>query len=309
MSRRNLDFANIANKHFAEILHQDVSDHIGETIKLEDAPKLLENGSIAPITGSVVRFSAVDRKNYELRLEFFHGPFGDGGTLIDPEGEDDDQDIEGRALSNTYRAILWLPDRGTAGILAVEAFGRACPYRRILASMKMVHSTTHRLFVEAGVADKAAVAHFIRNGIVRELEVTAHGTARDGDVLAERVKMVVQISGASRLQDTMREKALQWANAQWQRLTNQDARRELAKELTTAAVGVTIPLDFDDSLLRIDGPNDRKRTLRPSREIGEWIYDVADYRIEDERWFTLVSTSIAEVFPMIAASEGVVPPS
>ncbi|MFI6820711.1 hypothetical protein ACIBJE_07125 [Micromonospora sp. NPDC050187] len=309
MGRKNLDFGNIANKHFVDILHQDISDNIDETLKLEDPPKILENGSSAPPTGSVVRFTAIDRKELELRLDFFHGPFGEGGTLIDPEGEDDDQDVEGRALSNPYRAILWFPRKGTAGILAVEARGRACPYRRILASLKYIHSTTHRLFVEAGVADKAAVAHFIRNGVVRELEVTSHGTARDGDVLTDRVKMVVKISGASKLQEKMREKALQWANVQWKRLTNQDARRALAKELTTTAVGVTIPLDFDDSLLRIDGPNDRKRTLRPSRDVGEWIYDIADYRLDDDKWFAQVSASIAEIFPTIAASEGVVPPS
>ncbi|MCX5066583.1 hypothetical protein OOJ91_11915 [Micromonospora lupini] len=199
MSRKNLDFGDIEDRHFADILQPDIADSINETLKLEDPPKILENGSSAPPTGSVVRFTALDRKNYELRLDFFHGPFGDGGTLIDPEGEDEDQDVEGRALSNPYRAILWLPEKGTAGILAVEARGRACPYRRILGSLKYLQSTTHRLFVEAGVADRAAVAHFIRNGIVRELEVTSHGTARDGDVLADRVKMVVKISGASKL--------------------------------------------------------------------------------------------------------------
>lgn len=309
MGRKNLDFSNIANRHYADILQQDISERIDDTLKLEDPPKQLEDGSYAPPTGSVVRFTAIDRKNFEIRLDFYHGPFGEGGTLIDPEGEDEDQEIEGRALSNPYRAILWFPEKGTAGILAVEARGRACPYKRILSSLKNVQSTKHRLFVEAGVADKAAVAHFIRNGVVRELEVTSHGTARDGDSLTDRVTMVIKISGASKLQENMREKALQWANAQWKRLTNQDARRALANELTTTAVGVTIPLDFDDSLLRIDGPHDRKRTLRPSRDIGEWIYDVADYRLEDEKWFDLVSTSIAELFPSIAASEGVVPPS
>lgn len=308
-SRKNLDFGDIANRHLADILEQDISGRIDETLKLEDPAKKLDNGLLAPPTGSVVRFTAMDRKNFELRLDFFHGPFGEGGTLIDPEGEDEDQEVEGRALSSPYRALLWLPDNGTAGILAVEARGRACPYRRILASLKLLHSTPHRLFVEAGVADKAAVAHFIRNGVVRELEVTSHGTARDGDVVTDRVKMVVKISGASKLQEKMREKALQWANTQWKKLTSQDARRELAKELTETAVGVTIPLNFDDSLLRIDGPNDRKRTLRPSRDIGEWIYDVADYRLDDEKWFNLVSASIAEISPAIAASEGVIPPS
>jgi hypothetical protein len=308
MKQRNLDFSDIGGHHFIDSLYQDLTAGTKKILKLEDPPKASDDGSEAQPTGSVVRYEAIDRKNWELRLDFHHGTFGEGGTLIDPDGINIDLDIEGRAVSKPYRALIQFPEKGAAAILAVEAHGRACPYKRVLASLKVIYSTSHRLFLASGVADRAAVAQFIRNGVVKELEVTTHGSSREGDPTRERVKLTVSIPGASRLQDSMRERALQWANAQWQRVTNHDARRDLANELAAAATGVTIPIDFEDSILRVDGPNNRSRSLRPSKEIGEWIYDIGDFRLNDEKWFDLVSRSVTELFPSIAATEGVIPP-
>ncbi|MGC5022944.1 hypothetical protein [Micromonospora sp. DT47] len=306
--RKNIDFSKAGAGHLSDSLFTDLCKHVDATLKLEDPPRVSDEGMPQPPTGNVVRYTAVHRNDFELRLDFYHGTFGDGGTLIDPEGKNVDLDIEGRAVSKPYRALLALPEKGAAGILAVEARGRACPYRRVEASLKSIYSTPYRLFLSEGIADRAAVAHFIRNGIVRELEVTTLGTARDGDLLAERVKMTVKIAGSEKIQETMRSRALEWADQKWRTLANRDARSSLANELATAAVGVAIPLNFVDSLLRVDGPGDRTRSLRPSTEIGEWIYDLGDVRLSDEKWFNTVSMSVSELFPSMAAARGVVPP-
>ncbi len=306
--RRNLDFVLPDGEHFIHVLQEDIDQSLNTTAKFEDPTKVNDDGSTAPETGTVVRHNVLTRKGYELRLEFHHGPYGEGGVLIDPDGIDLDQEIEHQAFARTFRALLAFPEKGGAGILAVETHGRACPYRRLEASIRRISSTDYRLFLAAGVADRAAVAYFIRNGVVRELEVTTHGTARDGDVLSERIRLSVQIPGASRLQETMREHALRWVNEKWEKVSNRDARTSLANDLVTAATGVTIPLDFEESVLRVDGPNDRKRSLKPSADIGEWIYDTGDLHYDNEKWFRIVSESIDELFPVIAATEGVVPP-
>jgi hypothetical protein len=306
--RSNLDFSTAGGRHFADLLEADIQARLNETFNLEDTPRQQADGTLTSPTGAIVRYTNLQRNENSIFLSFYHGPYGDGGTLIDPDGLDYDQDIENRAVSKIYRSLFAFPDEGGAGILAVETHGRACPYRRLEFSLRTIYSSELRLYLASGVADKAAVAHFIRNGIVRELEVTTHGVARDGIPAADRVTLTVKIPGATRLQDTMREHALRWVSERWEKLTNQQARRELANDLAATATGVTIPLDFEDSVLRVDGPNDRKRSLKPSSEIGEWIYDTGEHRLEDKKWYDSTYSAIKDIFPMIAATEGVIPP-
>ncbi|XVV11764.1 hypothetical protein ACQP2X_44220 [Actinoplanes sp. CA-131856] len=309
LGRTNLDFGHVEHGHFIDLLEEDLAKGLNSVVKFEDAARLEEDGTTAPETGTVVRLMEVSRAGFDLRLEFDHGPYGEDGKLIDPEGVESDQDIESFALGRNFRALITFPPEGGAAILAVETHGRACPYRRLEAAFKRFYSTDLRLFLAAGVADRAAVAHFIRNGVVRELEVTRHETARDGEPLTSQVRLSVKIPGASKLQDSMREHALRWVNEKWEKLSNRDARVSLANDLARTATGVTIPLDFEDSLLRVDGPNDRKRSLKPSADIGEWIYDTGDYRYSNEKWYSTVSESVRELYPTIAATEGVVPPN
>ncbi|WIM99228.1 hypothetical protein ACTOB_002874 [Actinoplanes oblitus] len=306
--RRNIDFAYADDDHFINLLEADLSKGLNSIIKFEDAPKPGDDGTTTPETGTVFRLTEISRAGYDLRLEFDHGPYGEDGTLIDPDGVESDQEIDKYALGRPYRALIAFPPEGGAAILAVETHGRACPYRRVEAAFRRLYSTNLRLYLAAGVADRAAVAHFIRNGVVRELEVTRHETARDGEPLASQVRLSVKIPGASKLQESMREHALRWVNERWEKLTNRDARVELANDLARTATGVTIPLDFEDSLLRVDGPNDRKRSLKPSADIGEWIYDTGDYRYDNQKWYETVSESVRELYPTIAATEGVIPP-
>ncbi|MEV0944559.1 hypothetical protein AB0I90_29865 [Micromonospora wenchangensis] len=303
----DLDFGNLNESHFLEILKPDLTSRLNENVKLPDPPKVTEDGSQAPPSGNVIRYTQVDGESHNLKFKFLYGTYGEDGTLIDPDGVSGDQDITNLAVANPYRSVLVTPASGFVALLAVEVRGRACPYRRVIKGIDVIGDGRYRLKVEEGIADQAAVADFIRNGIVRELEVVRYSRASDDDPVVDDITLKVGISGGSSLQESLQERALDW----WRRRRNRDSDASdlgrLANELAEIAIGRSIGVEFEDSVLRVEGANQRSKSLRPAQDITEWIYDLGAVPVSDDKFYRQVIDTAEALLPNLLLGSGVVP--
>lgn len=307
-SHADLDFGNMRNSHFLDILKPDLTSRLSENVKLPDPPKVSEDGNQAAPSGNVIRYTQVDRVSNNLKFKFLYGTYGEDGTLIDPDGGvDSDQDISNLAVTNPYRSVLVTPASGFVALLAVEVRGRTCPYRRVLKGFEVIGAQRYRLKVEEGIADQAAVADFIRNGMVRELEVVRYSRASDDDPVVDDITLKVGISGGSSLQASLQQRALDW----FQRRRNRDSETadlgQLANELAAIAVGSRIPVEFEDSILRVEGANQRSKSLRPARDITEWIYDLGSVPVSDDKFYQQVLDTAEVLLPNLLLGSDVVP--
>ncbi|MGC4903057.1 hypothetical protein ACLQ2Y_27470 [Micromonospora echinospora] len=303
----DLDFGNLRESHFLDVLKPDLASRLSENVKLPDPPKITEDGSQVPPSGNVIRYTQVDRASNNLKFKFLYGTYGEDGTLIDPDGVNGDQDITNLAVTNPYRSVLVTPASGFVALLAVEVRGRTCPYRRVIKGFEVIGNGRYRLKVEEGIADQAAVADFIRNGIVKELEVVRYSRATDDDPVVDDITLKVGISGGSSLQASLRQRALDW----WQRRRNRDSEAadlgQLANELAAIAVGARIPVEFEDSVLRVEGENQRSKSLRPAQDITEWIYDLGASPVSDDSFYRQVTDTAEVLLPNIGLGSDVAP--
>lgn len=306
--RQNLDFGDLHGRSYVDLVHEDVTGRLNAVVRLEDQPVPNDDGTVPPPRGSVVKFVDSQRKGSSTRLSFLHGTYGEGGVLVDPDGVRIDQDITNQAVSRAYRAVIFTYEHAESAILGVEVRGRECPKDRLAAGLKQISPVPWTLRVDSSVADAAALRNFIRNGRITELDVIRYGRSRDGDPITDDITLKVNIKGDSRLQEPLHERALAWAGTSVRRITgHRENAGEVANELARIAVGTRLDIEFDDSLIKIQGTGGRSKTLRPAKELSEWIYDLGETSLSDEKFFSAVEENADDLLPGILQAGGVTP--
>lgn len=216
-----------------------------------------------------------------LLINFHAGATRDHDKALGMSEEVDDVDLEGRAPSHAFRAILALPARGDLGVLAVEDVARGCPRDMLVKWLNaeanreaLRNDTTPWRITIKPMTDPDQIRAMERK-TVQSIEFRKHGRNADGTPSETGMKVTVT-SGVSRSAIAgIKAKGKEWIEDKIsgrERVTDKQAARDLA-----VLVGDNLDLlDFDDAWFVLADDNVSPSKISPSRAGDVFVYRIAD---------------------------------
>ena len=291
--RAPLDYHNVPGGPYPAQAENAIKPHLEENISFIRTVETQPGSGVTRPEGALLRFTEVEQDTESLKMWFRAGSV-DEGLVIDPDGVADDLNIDGRVNTRSSRALLLLPPAsGTVAVLGVEVRGRGCPHDKLRKSINKLLDGTLRLNLVDGLADSRAIAEFIRNGMITELNLVKLGTADDGERTRKDIDLHVNVRGRAQLSESLREKALTWVGRKVS--YDQSELAAIAAEVRDEALEQRVSINFDAAELYVTGSSGRSRRIRPQDELTEFVYDLGDYWVQDSAFFPEVKKAARDI--------------
>lgn len=333
--RKAVDFADCGGSHYIDF----VPKFLARLAETKVGRPVLRSSSVTPGQASIDEPEATEsegvygesafrvedplRNDWAITGSIQAGNFGDHEIALGVPGETEDADLLNRAPVRRFRFVLVLPEKGTTGVLAVEAIGRSCPvdlFIRWISKASQDEALDNRGEEDGSsepcwwkmtanqMGDEEHLNEMIRSGKFGKVELVKLDVAADRKRNKEYLRLtapsiegglVSEVAGVVKgWWERTRQREIESLDQVSKPATVTDA--EGAQQLAALIIKGVEGLDFDDGWVVLEEQNGRSNRISPSRMSEVFIYPLSvDDRVSDVEFYRRVRLRAVRIGPSV----------